>query len=105
MNFKKALSSPSLPESRDLVDDSVRTLLDIADRKPSFAPHALHILGSCALEWFDDGIDELVDKKVFLNNIHEKILASTHLDNDKQLLNSLARKIKRELLGLALSTH
>lgn len=100
LSFKKAIAHPEHVESRELIDEAIATLNDIADRRTDQLPHAFHIMGQQGLSWSRIGIQSAEEKSDFLKYLQKKVARGLQQE-PSEIMRNLADDLKRELLMIA----
>jgi hypothetical protein len=72
LNLRKANESPLSTTSEDLVRDAIRTLTDVAARRPDQRVRVFHIMGSQGLIWSRRARMSPTEKRDFLGSLSER---------------------------------
>jgi hypothetical protein len=104
LNFRKANESPLSTTSEDLVRDAIRTLTDVAARRPDQRVRVFHIMGSQGLIWSRRARMSPTERQDFLGTLSVDVRNATtaSMDSDsKEMMEELSRELQREILSLA----
>jgi hypothetical protein len=98
--FKKANAAPREAGSADLVREAVRMLEAISIQRPDQRAHIYHIMGAQGLLWVQQSEMSADERRTFLSLLEKNVDSVLSQDTD-EMLATLHRNIRREILSIA----